>query len=567
MLPVARVRAGGLEYTGAGTFGLGRAGATAARADDPLVLMNNPAGLAALQGDQLLLSLNLAQMRACVEPAGYYGWGVYSGGAPFELTDPDTGERILYNTGADAEDIGAREQAYYEDPLDTICGKIYPTPIPQLVWAGRISQRFGFGFGFLFPSAQPAARWSETADGLIKGDDGDWRPSPTRYQVLNSGNIAVFPSIGFGYRLSDVLRVGAMFQWGIVSLDQTLMAATGGGTAPGHDVLTHVTGEDYFVPAIVASVHLVPTDAWDVVLAYKYQDAIDARGQLDVTTNLFATRSDLPESKVPHTQNNLPLKSIHQEMPDQLTLGLRYSDRLLPRTRETGRSASVRDAREPIHDPFQDERWDLELDVAYFFTSENEKTVVTPAPGQLVEFESRGGFVAKADKEIPLSSVARNWQDQWSLRLGGSYHVLPGRFGMSAGVHYETRAADPTYMSIDFWPLARLGLHGGLIFRLWRSVDITLSYAHIFQETLVVAPPPHGDRNAGGFDKSVGTQVDRTVELPVLQEQPALTNPDGRAGLRQNLTQTGRGAPPWITNSGTYRSGFDVIGAGVLVHY
>lgn len=562
----AAASAGGLEYAGAGTLGLGRAGATGARADDPLVLMNNPAGLAELQGHQLLLSLNLADMRMCVKPAGYYGWGAYRGGQPFELRDPDTGEVTRYNLGV-PEQVGDREQAYYEDPLDTVCGRNYPTPIPQLVWAGRVSRRLGVGFGFLFPSAQPSARWSESADGVIHGDAGDLRPSPVRYMMLRSGNLALFPSIGAGYRVSEVLRVGLMLQWGIVSLNQTLMTATSGGTAPHHDVLTQVTGEDYFVPAATASVHLVPDDAWDFVLTYKYQDAVDASGELDVTTSLFSPQSDIPTSGVPYTQKDLVIRHIQQEMPDKLLFAMRYSDRLAPRP--TGTGLSPQDpATFVIHDPLQDERWDLELDVEYFFTSENDKTVVVPKPGQFVEFKSRqGDLIAAQDTEIPRTQVVRNWRDQWSLRLGGSYHVLPGRFGVSAGVHYETRAVDPTYMSIDFWPLQRLGLHSGLIFRLWSRIDITLSYAHIFQETLVVAPPEHGGRVSGGFDKSVGTQgFDRAETLPVLEEAP-LSNVDGVAGLRQNLTKTARGDPAWIMNSGTYTSGFDVVGVGVLVHY
>jgi hypothetical protein len=41
---VEKASAGGLEYTGPGTQALGRGGAVAARADDPMVLTYNPAG-------------------------------------------------------------------------------------------------------------------------------------------------------------------------------------------------------------------------------------------------------------------------------------------------------------------------------------------------------------------------------------------------------------------------------------------------------------------------------------------------------------------------------------------
>src|SRR5262245_54762828 len=78
---VRAARAGGLEYTGGqGTQSLARGGAVVARADDPMVLARNPAGLAELRGTQFLLNANLAFLDACYTPAGYYGWGVYNGG-------------------------------------------------------------------------------------------------------------------------------------------------------------------------------------------------------------------------------------------------------------------------------------------------------------------------------------------------------------------------------------------------------------------------------------------------------------------------------------------------------
>jgi long-chain fatty acid transport protein len=72
---VSIVHTGGIEYAGAGAQALGRAGAVAARADDPMVLMYNPAGLVELRGSQLMMGANLAFMKACVDPIGYYGWG------------------------------------------------------------------------------------------------------------------------------------------------------------------------------------------------------------------------------------------------------------------------------------------------------------------------------------------------------------------------------------------------------------------------------------------------------------------------------------------------------------
>src|SRR6188508_858327 len=86
----SRVQAGGLEYTGQGAQGLARGGAVTARAEDPMVLAYNPAGLAELRGSQFMINLNLPLFHACVDSFGYYGWGAYLGGRPTDLYDYKT---------------------------------------------------------------------------------------------------------------------------------------------------------------------------------------------------------------------------------------------------------------------------------------------------------------------------------------------------------------------------------------------------------------------------------------------------------------------------------------------
>src|SRR5262245_15881539 len=107
-LRVSTAHAGGIEYTGQGAEALGRGGATTARATDPMVLSANPAGLAELRGGQFLFTTNLALMDACVDPIGYYGWGVYPGSAPSADTwrNPNTGETLTLPL---------------TDKLDTVC--------------------------------------------------------------------------------------------------------------------------------------------------------------------------------------------------------------------------------------------------------------------------------------------------------------------------------------------------------------------------------------------------------------------------------------------------------------
>ena len=149
----ARASAGGLEYTGQGAQSLARGGAVAAKAEDPMVLAHNPAGLAELRGSQFLFNLNLAMMDACVDPAGYYGWGAYNGGNRSELPDPETGQPVPLQLGAIDSSSGmpvAVERDYYLEPYDTVCLNQNIVPIPNIIWTRRLSEAFGIGTMFWF---------------------------------------------------------------------------------------------------------------------------------------------------------------------------------------------------------------------------------------------------------------------------------------------------------------------------------------------------------------------------------------------------------------------------------
>jgi hypothetical protein len=149
------------------------------------------------------------------------------------------------------------------------------------------------------------------------------------------------------------------------------------------------------------------------------------------------------------------------------------------------------------------------------------------------------------------------------------------------GAHYETRGVDPDYMQIDYWPVARLGLHGGIKFRVGKTVDLVFSYSHMIQETLTVGAPPAPPGQGGvasifdtfsktgvvtQIDKHAGAAASRGDVIPVLTE-PAPAHIDGTARVVQNTTQVAASAPPWIINAGTYRSSIDVVAIGANVHF
>jgi long-subunit fatty acid transport protein len=564
-----RASAGGLEYAGAGAESLGRGGAVTALADDPMVLSYNPAGLAELRGNQILLDMNYAFMSACMDPLGYYGWGAYGGGQASRLTG--YGKTLDLNLG---DGKPGPADAYYAGKLDTVCMTPNNLPVPQIGATWRVSERLGVGLGLMFPAATPQGQWGDP-NGIIDTPNG-LRPAPTRYMLINSGTLGVFPTIGIGYRIAKWLRIGAAFEWGVINVDNTNMAAASGGTSPAGDIIARVRAVDWFIPAVNASVHIVPTDSIDIVGAFRAQGDLDASGSVFLTTGLFD-----PRAKPTTTENKV--ESVHQKFPWKLRGAIRYADRLVPRRSGTGHDEGKSDFAEPIHDPMTDERWDVEFDLEYQMNSRNQEQDIRYAPMQGVAFTNVAGAITTTPfPTAPRAGastdtiVKKAWKNQISARLGGSYNILPGFFSVSLGAHYENRGVDPSYMQLDYWPLSRVGLHAGVKLRVARTIDIVASYAHIFQETLIAgAPPPDtgskisvryaqtGEIDA--IDKHSGT-APRGMEAPVLTEQ-APSQVDGTAKLAQNLTRVVAGSPPVVINSGTYRSSIDVVAVGLHVHY
>jgi hypothetical protein len=209
-----------------------------------------------------------------------------------------------------------------------------------------------------------------------------------------------------------------------------------------------------------------------------------------------------------------------------------------------------------------------------------DASTLQPTKGQRVAFESTDGTTSYVDfpnVNVPANIVERNWKNQIAVQLGGSYNILPGVFSVHAGVNYETRGVDPQYMNVDFWPVQRFGLNGGITVRIDRRIDLTFAYGHIFQETLSVAAQQHvsridetapGGAGPNGIDKTVGTPQDRANSgTEVAYEQNAPVSPDGTSNLEQELTATANGDPAYVINAGHYRSNLDVVAVGVQMHF
>ncbi|MAQ15189.1 MAG: hypothetical protein CMN30_10405 [Sandaracinus sp.] len=542
--------AGGVEFPSAGTRAVGRGGAAAARADDPMTLAFNPAGLARTPGIQLSLQTHLMFYSACFQRSGTYD--AYAAPMPDRATILAEGGLYRYDlqaagntsrTPSVAPQDGSRFDSRSLDgvALPEVCNSGPPGVVPNLILTARIAPKWGISFGIVAPAAVSHTRWGSGSDGLVNG-----LPSPARYNLLESQLLVAYPTVGVAYRPHPAISIGASFGWGVApQIDFTTITRAVRGEEFQNDIYTELSAQDWFIPRLNFSIHAVPHDNIDIVAGFMWQDDIRAEGDLTLTSGYY--RSE------PVDQLTIPTTQIDAPQPWQATLAFRYADRIKPRildpdteSRLTGR----------VEDSMQNERWDIELDMVYEINRRvDEFTVSMPrctgdsCMGSLWAIEVDDGFTAGVPRSLVLP---HQWQDQLSLRLGGDWNFLPGVGTARLGVSYETKGVKDGFEQLDFLPLQRFGIHAGITFRIAKRFDISVAYAHIFQSAVTVRE-----------DQASLHQPNASQRIGELACQD---DPDCDATDRQNI-QGGAGGEGTLVNAGRYNSNLDIFSLGLTYHF
>jgi long-subunit fatty acid transport protein len=550
LVPSAASAFGGLELSPGGSRALGRGGAVVARADDPYALIHNPAGLSVIRGDQLLLNVDVPFHKMCVTPIGYYGWGVYESG---ESDFGDSGEVEL---DADGEPIVSA--TYATDPLDRVCNSATVLATPNIAYNMRFGEDLGIAFGMLSPTAVAGLQYGGE-DGTINTPDGA-RPTPTRYQLVKQEvKFALAPTVGIGYRVMPRLSLGFTFQWVAAEVEQTIVQARNAGTSPHPDALVKLRAKDYFIPGATLGILATPIDPLDIGFAFRVYDGFGGSGDLRYTTATY--QQGATSGFEPYVNPPIGVTDIETSVPWSMTLAVRYAHPL---------AAPVAGELPKRGDPLATELFDVELDLGYQFNARASESSINIGAGELIfsDVDGNSEFLEVPDQDE--FDVDRHLRDAATIRLGGTYNIVPRYLGVSAGTFYESRGVDPDYANIDSFAFARFGLGVGLIARVY-DWDFGVAYGHVFQETLVVGAPPHepvedaveGDPSSG-FDKGVG----RTATDPgyVLEEQNPPKNPDGTAKLEQSVLYP-TGAPKRVVNAGTYEASFHILAVSVSYRF
>jgi len=588
------VQAGGSEFPADGTRGLGRGGARMARADDPSIMTRNPALLAHLWDDQVLLGGHLAILDACMQPTGAYGWGILVN----DVSDYGDGPVYLQAGEGDTDPEGNPIEGFIDEPYPEVCYQGGPIFLPQVGLSMKLSNDLGVGLGFFPPDAAATNQWGDR-DGTIDTPNGR-RPNPLRY-VRSHQNVSFFTLMGAaGYRLNDWITLGAGLQWNLAVFSATTWTTPTDALHPSRDIRTEVFGRDLFIPGLIGSVHLQPLDSLDVAFGFKWSEGIDAKAKLDITSGAFGTGEvfeyidarDGPASigsTIPTTSPNRPgVVDAPPVWAPQASLAIRYADRIKPRFRDPDLAREYADG--TVEDHMANERWDVELDVIYYFSSVFDRTAFTndsratlalrelapdgteraPVPASVGECLERdgedGGGNCIGDRR---TETALEGKDQITVRLGGDYNILPGLFSVRAGASYEADGQEISRLNILQPMIQRIGLHGGLTVRVAHRTDISIGYAHFIHRDIKLQI----NQSAAGSDSVLEPKY-RTPEYH-FEGGEGQTDLDGnREGGGFDGT-AGVGIPsaglaeegPYYVNAGSFTYALDVLSLTFAQHF
>jgi hypothetical protein len=463
----ATALAGGFEYQAMGAPAMGRGGAYAARVDNPLALQYNPAQLAGVAGTQLALGANIPFFSSCFTPAG-------------------------------------------DQPM--VCNSAAPLPGPYVALSFRPMPKLGIGVGFVAPAGIGTVRYGRD-DAHMMGPDGDLIRTPTRYLLIERSTPQFFPSVGAGYEITPWLRVGATFGAGMVFTNFTTTLQGDilrPENRPEYDLVARASGSDRFMPRITGTVQLAPLENLEVMAGFVWTAGI--RSDIDLTIHYHGD-DDLVRLIVPEGGATIESAELRTNQPWRLHFGVRYADTIHPRA-DASTPKRLPDGR--INDRMNTERWDIELNVSYERNSKMDAIRVIMPEGANVS------GIDVDDVYLP-----QRWRDQWIVRLGGDYNVLPGLLALRAGLSFESNGVTRGYEQLSFRPGQRVGLHAGFTYRVAERFDVTFAYAHIFEETI--------------------TNTEETARLELNSLNPE--------------------APALQTNVGTFSSHYNVVSIGVNAYF
>lgn len=414
--------AGGFEIGENTTQSVARGGTGVVSKRDPSALYFNPALLPRAKGFQLLLDTNLVNQSVTFERD------------PLSYSYRSRPNDVTTKTFEPAESSGT-----------------FPAPFLAATWDLGIED-FAMGIGAFGPSA-----YSDQCFGTR--EDGECKVDPTnaaRQMMVNAQLLQIYFTLGAG----KTFRVGG----GELGVGISLMAAYQDNTfrlvVDEADLPSPPWEEDPEAQATFEAQKLRgwrPTgvlglswrkDGFAVAASYRPPIHWETQGKVKL---------DLPEG--------LAVAAGAQLTDDGVTL----------RTWQAGSLRVGAGWEQGTHPGFADRpRLELEANIVWEDWSRVEYfEVETAGDIELTEFEG--------SEPLNISTIRQDkqWKDTFSVRLGGSYGILPWLTG-HAGGYLETATQTKAYTNADFIAWERYGLGLGASFHVTSYLDVELGYMSIF---------------------------------------------------------------------------------------
>jgi long-chain fatty acid transport protein len=446
-------RAGGLEVPDLGTVAIGRGTAFVAKADNMSAFYYNPAGLSKSKGPNLLLGSNLVHMNAEFRRSGN-DVTLPAGDSPYNTYNPSQDYSIVdFSAGQSARDY----------PKTSLGKNIGPAPMLVFSWGDAFGlEGLALAIGLVPPSSFGTPHYPEDGAG--------------RYMVQEAEFLIMFPGVGVSYAFNRYFQIGGVFSSGIGIFEQSvaIRPAFSGNNIMDYnedlygDAKLSVHCKDYFMPSGVVGVLSNPLDWLEIGLAVKFPTFIEAEG-----TASFEAPDELPDAHLVDGEDKVTLR---QNFPWVVRAGARY-----------------------IHRYF-----DVEVD----FVWENWKSL------EAFEIDMDAVlFDGNVDVPMPDSQIPKNFQDTYSVRLGGDVQVWPEHIAIRLGGYYQSSAYPDNYdtFNLDFPFGEQFGIGGGLSWHTCKWLDVNLGYLHVFQLDVEVTEGIVQQQGlpveSGGVEYNIGNRV------------------------------------------------------------
>ena len=315
-----------------------------------------------------------------------------------------------------------------------------------LVPAGALS----YGFGRVGPLSGLTLALGATGPSAI-GKETYPDGGAQRYSLTKSDYFIAYYSGAIAASIRDWLSAGVTMQLvkGTAKFSQAVWSGPFMGTDQTQDSIAQIDVVSDFIPTAVFGVSARPIPPLALGLSYRPRFSFLAHGTL--TTEIPPAQRDALMITVDGNRTD-----FFVSFPDVIRFGAQYafSPRLL-----------------------------VEVDLVAELWSNLHTIEIRP---QGITLKS-GAFLT--EKPLPNIIFQKDFEDAYSVRVGGDYVLLPGRLTVRAGYLHETSAIPLKSVSVDFGNWQRDAVSVGGSVTITRGVVASFAYAHHFMPDQHVNDP------------------------------------------------------------------------------